>query len=250
MSWTAQNIVIQTKNKTLLNINKIRLPENQITAIIGANGAGKSTLLKALRGLYAHIAPQFNGQSVKEMTAHGKIAYVGQHEGFNTPLSVLEYVLLGRFPHLSWFAKPKIQDIENARKILSDYELAHLADNPIQTLSGGEKQRAAIVRALMQETAVICLDEPCNHLDIRHQHKLMNDLQKRKQNNNLTTIIVLHDLNLAAYYADFIVLLDNGKLNANGTPDEVMTNEILSNAYRWQIDVAEYKNHKIYLSVA
>lgn len=235
MSWTAQNIVIQTKNKTLLNINNISLPEKQITAIIGANGAGKSTLLKALRGLYAHIAPQFNGQSVKEMTAHGKIAYVGQHEGFNTPLSVLEYVLLGRFPHLSWFAKPKIQDIENARKILSDYELAHLADNPIQTLSGGEKQRAAIVRALMQETALIALDEPCNHLDIRHQHKLMQDLKKRRKNNKITAVIVLHDLNLAYRYADFIVLLNNGKLIANGTPDEVMTSEILSQAYRWEI---------------
>lgn len=169
------------------------------------------------------------------MTAHGKISYVGQHEGFNTPLSVLEYVLLGRFPHLSWFAKPKIQDIENARKILSDYELAHLADNPIQTLSGGEKQRAAIVRALMQETALIALDEPCNHLDIRHQHKLMQDLKKRRKNNKITAVIVLHDLNLAYRYADFIVLLNNGKLIANGTPDEVMTSEILSQAYRWEI---------------
>lgn len=235
MTWLAQQISVTAKNKTLLNIDKISLPENKITAIIGANGAGKSTLLKALRGQYRHISPEFNGKSVKKMTEQGKIAFVGQHEGFNTPLSLMEYVLLGRFPHLSWFAKPKIQDIENARKILSDYELAHLADNPIQTLSGGEKQRAAIVRALMQETAVICLDEPCNHLDIRHQHKLMQDLKKRRKNNKITAVIVLHDLNLAYRYADFIVLLNNGKLIANGTPDEVMTSEILSQAYRWEI---------------
>lgn len=248
MSWTANNILVKTKDKTLLNIDEIRLPENQITAIIGSNGAGKSTLLKALRGLYPHITPQFNGQSVKQMTANGKIAFVGQHEGFNTPLSLMEYVLLGRFPHLSWFAKPSVQDIEQAQKILSDYEINHLSGSPIQTLSGGEKQRAAVVRALMQDTAVIALDEPCNHLDIRHQHKLMSDLQQRRQAQGLSAVVVLHDLNLAARYADFIVLLDNGCLKAAGTPNEVMTSEILSNAYRWQIDTTQSKGHFIYFA--
>ena len=248
MSWTAQDIVIKVKNKTLLDVAEIRLPEKQITAIIGANGAGKSTLLKALRGLYHHISPHFQQQSVKAMTAQGKIAFVGQHESFNTPLSVMEYVLLGRFPHLSWFAKPNEQDIENAKKILSDYEIGHLSGSPIQTLSGGEKQRAAVVRALMQDTALIALDEPCNHLDIRHQHKLMSDLKTRSQNNDLTAIIVLHDLNLASRYADYIVLLDGGKLTAAGTPDEVMTSEILSAAYRWRIDVLSHHNNAIYFA--
>ncbi|MBP3221913.1 MAG: ABC transporter ATP-binding protein [Neisseriaceae bacterium] len=248
MSWTAQHIVIKTKNKTLLDIDQITLPAQQITAIIGANGAGKSTLLKALRGLYHHISPQFQQQSVKKMTAQGKIAFVGQHEGFNTPLSLMEYVLLGRFPHLSWFAKPSAQDIENAKKILSDYEINHLSASPIQTLSGGEKQRAAVVRALMQDTALIALDEPCNHLDIRHQHTLMSDLKIRSQNNNLTAVIVLHDLNLAARYADFIVLLDHGKLVAAGVPEEVMTNETLSNAYRWEINTLHNGKHSIYFA--
>lgn len=248
MSWTAQHIVIKTKNKTLLDIDQITLPAQQITAIIGANGAGKSTLLKALRGLYHHISPQFQQQSVKKMTAQGKIAFVGQHEGFNTPLSLMEYVLLGRFPHLSWFAKPSAQDIENAKKILSDYEINHLSASPIQTLSGGEKQRAAVVRALMQDTALIALDEPCNHLDIRHQHTLMSDFKIRSQNNNLTAVIVLHDLNLAARYADFIVLLDHGKLVAAGVPEEVMTNETLSNAYRWEINTLHNGKHSIYFA--
>lgn len=248
MSWTAQHIVVKTKNKTLLDIDQITLPAQQITAIIGANGAGKSTLLKALRGLYHHISPQFQQQSVKKMTAQGKIAFVGQHEGFNTPLSLMEYVLLGRFPHLSWFAKPSAQDIENAKKILSDYEINHLSASPIQTLSGGEKQRAAVVRALMQDTALIALDEPCNHLDIRHQHTLMSDLKIRSQNNNLTAVIVLHDLNLAARYADFIVLLDHGKLVAAGVPEEVMTNETLSNAYRWEINTLHNGKHSIYFA--
>ena len=242
------SIVIKTKNKTLLDIDQITLPAQQITAIIGANGAGKSTLLKALRGLYHHISPQFQQQSVKKMTAQGKIAFVGQHEGFNTPLSLMEYVLLGRFPHLSWFAKPSAQHIENAKKILSDYEINHLSASPIQTLSGGEKQRAAVVRALMQDTALIALDEPCNHLDIRHQHTLMSDLKIRSQNNNLTAVIVLHDLNLAARYADFIVLLDHGKLVAAGVPEEVMTNETLSNAYRWEINTLHNGKHSIYFA--
>ena len=248
MSWAAQHIVIKTKNKTLLDIDQITLPAQQITAIIGANGAGKSTLLKALRGLYHHISPQFQQQSVKKMTAQGKIAFVGQHEGFNTPLSLMEYVLLGRFPHLSWFAKPSAQDIENAKKILSDYEINHLSASPIQTLSGGEKQRAAVVRALIQDTSLIALDEPCNHLDIRHQHTLMSDLKIRSQNNNLTAVIVLHDLNLAARYADFIVLLDHGKLVAAGVPEEVMTNETLSNDYRWEINTLHNGKHSIYFA--
>lgn len=233
--WQAENIIVQAGNKTLLDIPKLTLPKEQTIAVIGPNGAGKSTLLRVLMGQYRHIPVWCNGKKVAEEVAHGKVAWVGQHERFELPISVLDYILLGCYPYLSWFAQAKADDIVQADQLMADFDLLHLRDKRIQTLSGGERQRAAIARALMQKTEIILLDEPSNHLDIRHQYRMMNDLQQRKNNHKISMIMVLHDLNLAANYADYILLLNHGKLVQEGTPDEVMSAELLSEVYQWHI---------------
>lgn len=233
--WQADRIRVTAQNKVLLEIPQLRLPEKKIIALIGPNGAGKSTLLRVLMGDYRAIRVYCNGLPVRRLVRQGKIALVGQHEHFELPLTVRDYVLLGCFPKLSWFAPPRQAEYARADALLATYDLHPLSQKRIQTLSGGEKQRAALVRALMQQTEYLLLDEPSNHLDIRHQHRLMADLRQRQHRQRLSIIMVLHDLNLAAHYADYILLLHQGRLLAAGSPHAVMTEARLSETYAWAI---------------
>ncbi|MBP6345908.1 ABC transporter ATP-binding protein [Neisseriaceae bacterium CLB008] len=230
-----KGLVVSHQQRTVLSIDALSLPWGQATAIIGPNGAGKSTLLKALLGQYPCADLTCMGLSAQDATRQGKIAWVGQHELFGTPLTVEEYALLGRYPHLSWFARPTAADRAKVSRLLAQFELTHLAEKRIGVLSGGEQQRAAMVRALMQETEVLLLDEPSNHLDIKHQHQLMRCLQPDALGQSLTTVMVLHDLSLAANYAKHIVLLSKGEVLAEGSVAEVMTADHLSRAYGWAI---------------
>lgn len=233
--WQAENIIVKAGNKILLDIAQLHLPKEKTIAVIGPNGAGKSTLLRVLMGQYRHISVLCDGVPVGNKISRGKVAWVGQHERFELPISVLDYILLGCYPYLSWFAQAKEHDIAQADGLMKDFDLLHLRDKRIQTLSGGERQRAAIARALMQKTDILLLDEPSNHLDVRHQYRMMNDLQHRKNTDKLSMVMVLHDLNLAANYADYILLLNQGKLVKEGAPAEVMQAELLSEVYQWRI---------------
>lgn len=244
MAWCAENVKISVKNRVLLDIPHLRLPEGRISAVIGPNGAGKSTLLGVLTGRFPHIAVTCRGVGVQKLTAAGKIALISQHEQFELPITVLDYVLLGRFPHLSWFSRPNEADIVKADKLLDYFELSALRNKRIQTLSGGEKQRSAVVRALLQETEYLLLDEPSNHLDVRHQHRLLDYLVALKR--CPTIVMVLHDLNLASCYADDVVLLHHGRMIAQGLPEEVMTDERLSEVYEWPIYSLYGNDRRIY----
>ena len=148
--------------RVVLDIADLHIPNHAITAIIGPNGAGKSTLLKALIGLYPSRELRCLNEDAAQVLKQGKIAWVGQHEVFATPLTLLEYVLLGRYPHLGWLSRPSARDITYAETLLAEFELAAFANKRLQALSGGEKQRAALVRALLQDTQILLLDEPNN----------------------------------------------------------------------------------------
>ncbi|UOO88214.1 ABC transporter ATP-binding protein [Vitreoscilla massiliensis] len=221
--------------RVILDIADLHIRNHATTAIIGPNGAGKSTLLKALLG--GHPCRQLHclGQDAAQVLQLGKIAWVGQHETFATPLTVLEYVLLGRYPHLGWLSRLSARDITYAETLLAEFELAAFAGKRLQALSGGEKQRAALVRALMQDTNILLLDEPNNHLDIKHQHQLMQHLQRYQRHKDVSSVIVLHDLALAANYCEEVILLAQGQVIAQGQPHEVMTAEHLLRAYQWPI---------------
>lgn len=229
-----ENLHVTFGQRAVLNIDRLNLPAHKLIAIIGPNGAGKSTLLKALLGQYPSQEWQCLGVSGKQMLRQGKIAWVGQHETFGSPLTVLDYVLLGRFPHLSWLSQPNDDDINLALKYLQTFELNQLAHQRLSHLSGGEQQRAALVRALLQQAPVLLLDEPSNHLDIRHQHLLMLQLKQLTQD-GLSTVVVLHDLALAANYCDEVVLLKQGQVLQQGKPEQVLTAEHLLEAYQWPI---------------
>lgn len=221
-----RNLSVCIKGKTLLEIGALDIPAGS-TAVIGPNGAGKSTLLRALIGQAGQGEITLLGEAAVPQIRAGKAAWVGQHGRYNMPMTVREYIALAAFVQ-----KGRLNH-EWADKLLNYFDLAALAEKRIGRLSGGEQQRANIIRALLQNAPVLLLDEPCNHLDIRHQHRLMQYLVRHKS--RASSVMVLHDLNLAARYAEHIVLMDKGKIIAAGNAAAVMRPDLLEAVYGWPI---------------
>ena len=248
-----QDIHISHGHKTLLKIDKLTVPSQKLVAFIGPNGAGKSTLLHTILGQHTGTALKTDGhimiygQPINEVMNNGHIAWVGQHERFELPLTVLDYVLLGVSPNLAWYQRPNTEHVSRAQHLLHDFELSTLLDARVQTLSGGEKQRLAIVRALMQDTDIMMFDEPTNHLDIRHQRFLLNYLYNLVQQQRKSILVVLHDLTHAHRYTDEVVLLDGGKVIAQGMPNEVMTSERLSDVYDVDIKAHQTEDGLVFM---
>ena len=221
-----RNLSVHIKGKTLLEIDALDIPAGS-TAVIGPNGAGKSTLLRALIGQAGQGEITLLGEAAAPQIRAGKAAWVGQHGRYNMPMTVREYIALAAFVQ-----KGRLNH-EWADELLNYFDLAALAEKRIGSLSGGEQQRANIIRALLQNASVLLLDEPCNHLDIRHQHRLMQYLVRHKS--RASSVMVLHDLNLAARYAEHIVLMDKGKIIAAGDAAAVMRPDLLEAVYGWPI---------------
>lgn len=228
-SFEIQSLRVAIRGKTLLEVDTLSFPRNRNTAIIGPNGAGKSTLLKALIGQTGNGTVNLFGQYAAPQIKQGRVAWVGQHGQYAMPMTVREYIALSAFAYTGRLKNNPTQTDE----LLAYFDLSDLADKRISRLSGGEQQRANIIRALLQNSPVLLLDEPCNHLDIRHQHKLMQYL--RDQQNTFSSIMVLHDLNLAAHYAQHIILMNQGRIIATGTPQDVMREDLLQQVYHWPI---------------
>jgi len=221
-----RNLSVCIKGKTLLEIGALDIPAGS-TAVIGPNGAGKSTLLRALIGQAGQGEITLLGEAAAPQIRAGKAAWVGQHGRYSMPMTVREYIALAAFVQ-----KGRLNH-EWADELLNYFDLAALAEKRIGRLSGGEQQRANIIRALLQNAPVLLLDEPCNHLDIRHQHRLMQYLVRHKS--RASSVMVLHDLNLAARYAEHIVLMDKGKIIAAGNAAAVMRPDLLEAVYGWPI---------------
>ena len=248
-----QDIHISHGHKTLLKIDKLTVPSQKLVAFIGPNGAGKSTLLHTVLGQHTGTALKTDGhitiygQPINEVMNDGHIAWVGQHERFELPLTVLDYALLGVSPNLAWYQRPNSNHVERAQRLLQDFELLSLVSARVQTLSGGEKQRLAIVRALMQDTKIMMFDEPTNHLDIRHQRFLLHYLHNLVRQQRKSILVVLHDLTHAHRYTDEVVLLSGGQVVAQGTPSEVMTRSQLSDVYDVDIKVHQTEDGLVFV---
>lgn len=227
-----RNLSVRIKGKTLLEIDALDIPAGS-TAVIGPNGAGKSTLLRALIGQAGQGEITLLGEAAAPQIRAGKAAWVGQHGRYNMPMTVREYIALAAFVQ-----KGRLNH-EWADELLNYFDLAALVEKRIGRLSGGEQQRANIIRALLQNAPVLLLDEPCNHLDIRHQHRLMQYLVRHKS--RASSVMVLHDLNLAARYAEHIVLMDKGKIIAAGDAAAVMRPNLLEAVYGWPIRCCQDK---------
>ncbi|MBV8539954.1 MAG: ABC transporter ATP-binding protein [Pseudonocardiales bacterium] len=204
----------------------------EMVGLIGPNGSGKTTLLRIL---YAALRPSAGTVSLDDAPVGSmrvsdiavRIGVVAQEPPSEIPLTVTEMVLLGRSPHRSTFQSYTATDHRIAAAALGRVGARHLADRDYGRLSGGEKQRVLIARALAQQTEHLLLDEPTNHLDIRYQHEVLDLIHGI----GVTTVVVLHDLNLAARYCDRLVLLDRGEVVAAGHPHDVLTPSVLEPVY-------------------
>ena len=210
------------------------IPTGSVTGLLGPNGAGKSTLLRLVAGIEKADAGSvdLDGVAVGSLPRHEaarRIALLEQNASPSVELTVLEVVLLGRIPHRSRLLGSFGGDDDRvvALDALASVGAAALADRSWQTLSGGQQQRVQIARAMAQQPSLLLLDEPTNHLDVSAQLSLLAQVRDLQ----LTAIMALHDLNLAAAYCDHILLLDAGRLVAAGTPAEVLTPEIIGAVY-------------------
>lgn len=205
-----------------------------VTAVVGPNGAGKSTLLTIVGRLVDATAgiARLDGRPVtayKPAEFARRLAILRQENGVNARLSVRDLVAFGRFPH----SRGRLTDADTLKidDAIGFLGLHDLADRFLDELSGGQRQRAYVAMTLAQDTDVLLLDEPLNNLDMRHQVRMMSRLRRAADALDKTVIVVVHDLNFAAAYADRIVVLREGRIVAGGTPDEIMDSDLLTEIF-------------------
>jgi cobalamin transport system ATP-binding protein len=212
------------------------------TALIGPNGAGKTSALRALAGLAAYDGVvHIDGRDARGLGRRAVarlVAFVPQKPETPPALTVAEYVLLGRTPHIRYLGGEGRSDREAAAQALRRLELERFADRPLGSLSGGELQRAVLARALAQEAPVLLLDEPTTALDLGRQ-QLVLELVDELRRDGLTVVTTMHDLTLAGQYAERLVLLDGGTVVAAGTPTEVLSTPNVQAHYGANVRVIE-----------
>ncbi|SHF31572.1 ABC transporter ATP-binding protein [Streptoalloteichus hindustanus] len=210
-------------------------------AVIGPNGAGKSTLLKAVAGLVDHTGEVLlHGEPLSRLGPRARaraVGYAPQTPELPEGLTVTDYVLFGRTPHLGPLARESRADLEIVADALDRLDLSALAHRPLRTLSGGERQRAVLGRALAQRADLLLLDEPTTGLDIGHAQALLDLVDHLRRADGTTVVSTLHDLTLAAQYADELVLVDRGRVVAAGPPADVLTAELLAARYAARVTI-------------
>lgn len=241
----AENLSVAYHGRPVLKNITFGMQKGEILALVGPNGSGKSTLIRALSG----ILPVSSGTirlSGRLMSGFGpaerarQIAVVPQGIQLPPAFTALETVLFGRTPYLNFLGQLSADDERIARDSLERVDALSLAERRVGELSGGEQQRVLLARALAQCTPILLLDEPTSHLDLQHQMTLMELVYKLARECELTVLVALHDLNLAARYADRIALLENGELRFIGIPAEILTEETLSRVYGWPVQVVKH----------
>jgi iron complex transport system ATP-binding protein len=232
MSIKAENLVWKIGRKTILDGVSFEAPPGRMLGLLGPNGSGKTSLLRLLAGLKrphsGHILlDRKDIGAIGRRTIAQRVAFVEQHATTNANLRVVDVVKLGRFPHRSMFSGWTLADDQAVEEALERAGMSSKRHDRWQSLSGGEKQRAHIARALAQSPKELILDEPTNHLDIQHQIGLMRLVSSLP----VTSIIALHDLNHAAMFCDALIVMQGGKIVASGTPADVLTKEMLRDVF-------------------
>jgi iron complex transport system ATP-binding protein len=231
-----RGLSVAQKGTAILHDVALTVSAGDLYIIIGPNGAGKTTLIRTIAGV---IKPRSGtieilGRETRSFGARAfarAVAVVPQNPPSDSPFTVMETVLLGRAPHQGVLGLPSAHDERIARECMGLTDTLHVSDRRIDRLSGGERQRVAIARALCQEPALMLLDEPTASLDLAHQTRVMDLLERLRKERGLTVVMVSHDLNLAAMYGDRLLLLKQGKVLKSGSPTEVLDFGTLEQAY-------------------
>lgn len=238
MKLAIEHVSCTIMETSIIQDISIHINDGQFVGIIGPNGSGKSTLLKiASRILKPNAgAVRLDGQHLYELSpkkAAQEIAVVSQETSLTFDFSVQEIVLMGRNPHKRLFQSDTDEDLRIVNEALERVGMQGYEERSFMSLSGGEKQRVLIARALAQQAKLIILDEPTNHLDIRHQLQLM-DLVKKL---NVTVLAALHDLNLASNYCDYLYVIQNGQVVMSGTPESVLTKDRIREVFGVETEI-------------
>ena len=212
----------------------------QFHAVLGPNGSGKTTLVRIALGAVPPLMGRadVNGRSASEWSRQELARIVGvvpQREDNLFPQRVRETVVLGRYPHLSLWGRESAADHAAVERALAACDVVGLADRWVWTLSGGEYQRVRVARALAQEPRLLVLDEPGVSLDLKHEMGLFELVRGLVDRHGLGVLMITHQLNLAARFADTVLLLDEGRPAAAGTPAEVLTREVVERVFAWPV---------------
>jgi iron complex transport system ATP-binding protein len=240
-----ENLSVDYGSRRVLHDVSLDVQSGEVVALIGPNGAGKSTLIRAVSGVIAIQSGivKTNGDDFSTLDPMKRAKYmavVPQAVSLPPAFTVWETVLLGRTPYLGFLGQPSKHDEDIARGALERVSAGEFAERRVGELSGGEAQRILLARALCQSTPILLLDEPTTHLDLQYQVNFLQLVHELAHHNHLAILVALHDLNLAAQYADRVALLVGGKINAVGSPREVLTAELISQAYCLPVQVVEH----------
>ena len=236
MAIVANNLSHSFGEDLILRNVSFQVPKRDFFIIIGPNGSGKTTLMKIIAGILTSQNSKLKILNRSINQYHRKalariIAFVPQMLFVDFPFTVTEIVLLGRSPSLGMLGLEEKKDMEIARKAIAFTGLENLAHRKLDQLSGGEQQRVFIAKAICQEPDIILLDEPTASLDLAYQVRIMDLMEQLKTEKGITVVMVSHDVNLAAMYADHLLLLHKGQVLCQGLPDEVITYQTLEEAY-------------------
>lgn len=226
---TAGHVQIMLGGQRVLDGIDLHLDKGELVGILGPNGAGKSTLLKVLAGLIPCPDVQLDGQSleaVKPVQRARRIAYLPQGVQAQWPITGQDLVMLGRMPHRTLPSR----DLAVVQRVMAEVDTAHLADRSFATLSGGERARLLLARALAVEAPILLADEPIAHLDPNHQLRVL-DLLRRRADAGDGVMVVLHDLSLAARVCDRLYVLHQGRIAAEGIPATILDDQLLARVF-------------------
>lgn len=234
--------------KSVVKDVSLHIAKGKITSFIGTNGAGKSTLLS----MVSRLIPQDKGQVLldgKELQSYKSndlaksISILKQSNNVNVRITIRELISFGRFPYSQ--GRLGKEDWKHVDEAIQYMELVDLQDKFIDQLSGGQLQRAYIAMVLAQDTDYILLDEPLNNLDMKHSVQIMKALRKMVNDFGKTIVIVIHDINFASCYSDYIVALKDGKVIQEGTTEEIISNEVLKEVFDMEFDIHQINGNRI-----
>jgi len=243
-----QSLWVSYNGHDILQDISLEVSAGEVLAVIGPNGAGKSTLIRAASGVLPMRAGKvfLAGNEIESLSTMERarlLAVVPQARELPGAFTVYQTVLLGRTPYLSWLGRGGRDDHAQVQQALRQTQTLELAERRVGELSGGEQQRVLLARALAQDTPILVMDEPTTHLDLEHQSSLLNFVRLAAARQKKAILMVLHDLNQAALYADRIALLEGGQVKSIGAPEEVLTSENLSAIYHIQVNVIPHPEY-------
>ncbi|WP_308779992.1 ABC transporter ATP-binding protein [uncultured Clostridium sp.] len=236
--------------KIIIEELSLTLEKGKVTSIIGSNGCGKSTLLKSIgrilkkeKGNIFLLDKDMNDMKSKEIAE--KLAILSQNPTAPSQLKVEELVSYGRYPHRSNINKLSNGDKDKIEWALKATNTIEFRDRELSDLSGGQRQRVWLAMALAQDTDILLLDEPTTFLDMSHQLEVLNIVKKLNNNEGCTVVMVLHDINHAAKYSDFIVAMKDGKILYKDKPNSIMNKKVLKDIYNIDADLIKSENYNV-----